>query len=74
MFPEWPGNEDAKHHDFKAGFDGDESKRFTDDFTVYLPPSFKEFMRDQNNWLRPSEYIREIIHEEETNRLKKERR
>ena len=76
-FPEWPGNEEAKTHDFTTGCDKNEEgevQPFTDDFEIHLPPSFKEFMRDKNNWLRPDEYIREVLAEQELQRLKTERK
>ena len=31
-------------------------------------------MRDKNNWLRPDEYIREVLAEQELTRLKTERK
>lgn len=45
-----------------------------DETKLYLPPSFKEFMKDQSHWLRPSEYIREVIAEAEQKALKSERK
>ena len=58
------GNEEAKNHDFslKKHDDGSDA-HFEDKTKIYLPPSFKEFMRDTNIWLRPDAYIREIIYE-----------
>jgi len=74
-FPEWPGNEEAKNHDFSSGCekreDG-EMSQFTDKTVIHLPPSFQEFMRDKNNWLRPDQYLREILAEQEHQRLKAE--
>ena len=63
-FPEWPGNEEAKNYDFslKKHDDGSDAN-FEDKTKMFLPPSFKEFMRDTNNWLRPEEYIREILYD-----------
>ena len=75
-FPEWPGNEEARQHDFTAkqyavGRDG----LFEDPSKIYLPPSFHEFMRGPEEiWLRPDEYIREIIHVQELDKLKAEKR
>lgn len=47
---------------------------FTDETKFYLPPSFKEFMKDQCNWLRPEAYIREVVGEEQLKALKAERK
>ena len=75
-FPEWPGNDAANAHDFnqkppvEEGSDG----FFTDKTKIYLPPSFKDHMRDTEYWLRPSEYIREILYEQEMDKLKAERK
>ena len=76
-FPEWPGNDEAKNHDFNSGCeknaDGD-IVAFTDDTQIFLPPSFKEFMRDKNIWLRPEEYLREVLCEQEIEKLKAEKK
>jgi len=50
MFPEWPGNEDAKTHDYTSGCKKTEEGElipFEDQSTevIALPPSFKEFVR-----------------------------
>ena len=48
-FPEWPGNDEAKGHDFTAGCEKNEEGEiipWTDETQIYLPPSFAEFMRD----------------------------
>lgn len=75
QFPEWPGNDEAKAHDFSCKKDANDNEiLYEDNFKFYLPPSFKEFMRDEDIWLRPDAYIREIIHEQETDRLKAEKR
>jgi hypothetical protein len=34
---------------------------FTDETKIFLPPSFKEFMKEDNIWLRPDAYIREVL-------------
>lgn len=47
---------------------------FVDNSQIYLPPSFSEFMRDSDIWIRPDAYIREIIHENEMEKLKAEKR
>jgi len=76
-FPEWPGNEEAKNYDFTTGCEKTESGDivpFTDETPISLPPSFHEFMRDKNHWLRPDEYLREILAEQELTRLKNERK
>ena len=76
-FPEWPGNEEAKAHDFATGCaknDDGEAQPFRDETEIFLPPSFKEFMRDKSNWLRPGEYLREILADQELTRLKAERK
>ena len=57
-FPEWPGNEEAKAHDFTTGCEKTEDGEvlpFKDDTDICLPPSFAEFMRDKDHWLRPGE-------------------
>lgn len=77
QFPEWPGNEDAKAHDFTTGCTQNsegQTESFKDETVLHLPPSFKEFMRDQDNWLRPHEYLREILAEQEHERLKAEKK
>jgi hypothetical protein len=72
QFPEWPGNEAANLHDFslkpthQEGSDG----FFIDKTKIYLPPSFKDHMRDTEFWLRPSEYIQEILYDQEMDKLK----
>ena len=76
-FPEWPGNDEAKGHDFESGCEKTEEGKtvpFVDETEIFLPPSFKEFMRDKSNWLRPDEYLREILGEQELTRLKAERK
>jgi len=76
-FPEWPGNEAASAHDFShkphATDDGSDGY-FIDKTKIYLPPSFKDHMRETEFWLRPSDYIREILYEQEINKLKAERK
>ena len=77
QFPEWPGNEDAKTHDFTTGCTTNaegQAEPFVDETACHLPPSFKEFMRDQENWLRPVDYLREILAEQEHERLKAEKK
>lgn len=76
-FPEWPGNEEAKAHDFTTGCEKTEDGEvlpFKDDTDICLPPSFAEFMRDKDHWLRPGEYLREVLAERELTRLKAERK
>ena len=74
-FPEWPGNDEAKQHDFSCKKDAeDKDVIFEDSTQFFLPPSFKEFMRNEEIWLRPETYIREIIHEQEMDKLKAEKR
>jgi hypothetical protein len=72
VLPEWPGNEEARNHDFKAGFEQDENgvwTKFSEPEPVngvgviHLPPSFHDLMKGEENWLRPEEYIREILYE-----------
>ena len=77
LFPEWPGNDQANTHDYNQGCTKDENgeiQPFLDETKLYLPPSFKEFMKDQSYWLRPSDYIREVIAEAEQKALKSERK
>ena len=47
---------------------------YEDKTKIYLPPSFKDHMRDTSYYLRPQEYIREILYEQEMDRLKTERK
>lgn len=56
MLPEWPGNEEARAHDFKAGFEQDENgewQKFTEPEPVngvnqlHLPPSFQDFTKGE---------------------------
>ena len=66
QFPEWPGNEEAKNHDYTSGCttnEQGEQEPFKDEQPFFMPPSFKEFMRDEEHWLRPSEYLREVLAE-----------
>jgi hypothetical protein len=83
VLPEWPGNEEAKTHDFKAGFEQVEEGVWTkfeaplsveDQPQFYFPPSFKYYLKDDAQWMRPEEYIREILYEEEVQRRKREKR
>jgi hypothetical protein len=74
-FPEWPGNDEAKQHDFSCKKDANDKEiLFEDPTQIYLPPSFKEFMRQEHIWLRPEAYIREILHESQLDSLKAEKR
>ena len=76
-FPEWPGNEEAKNHDFSTGCEKTEEGEtipYKDETEIFLPPSFKEFMRGEEHWLRPDEYLREVLAEQELTRLKAERK
>lgn len=40
-----------------------EDKLFSDDYKFFLPPSFHEFERRKIKWLRPKEYLYEIMAE-----------
>ena len=49
-FPEWANNEDAKNHDFAHGIHKNEDGsfiKFEDNAPIYLPPSFKEFEKNE---------------------------
>ena len=77
QFPEWPGNEEAKTHDFTTGCTTNaegQAEPYKDETALHLPPSFKEFMRDQDHWLRPQDYLREVLAEQEHERLKAEKK
>lgn len=84
MLPEWPGNEAANAHDFKAGFEQDEHgawQKYTEPApnaegvgAIHLPPSFEYFTKGAAKWLRPEEYIREIIYEKEVQRRRQEKK
>ena len=41
---------------------------------IHLPPSFHEFEKQEIQWLRPEEYLREIAYENEAQRRKMERK
>ena len=83
MWPIWPGNEEAKAHDFKAGFEEDEEGNWTK-FTevepkdgvgeVHLPPSFEYFTKGKPVWMRPNEYIKEIMYEKEVQKRRMEKK
>ena len=83
MLPEWPGNDEAKTHDFKAGFEEDENgnwQKFTEPEPVegvgeyHLPPSFDYFTKGEAQWLRPQEYIRDILYEKEVEKRRQEKK
>jgi hypothetical protein len=83
MLPEWPGNEEARAHDFKAGFEQDDAgvwSKFTEPEPtggvgeLCLPPSFKDFCKAGATWLRPEEYIKEIMYEKEVQRRRQEKK
>ena len=83
MLPEWPGNEEARAHDFKSGFEQDESGewgKFTEKEPVegvgelHLPPSFSDFTKGEAVWLRPPEYIKEIMYEKEVQKRRQEKK
>lgn len=83
MLPVWPGNEEAKAHDFKAGFTEDDEGNWTK-FTepepvdgvgeLYLPPSFDYFTKGEATWLRPNEYIKEIMYDKEVQKRRMEKK
>lgn len=83
VLPEWPGNEAAAAHDFKAGFEHHEDgtwSKFTEPEPInnvgkiHLPPSFGYFIKDEPMWLRPDDYIREIMFEKEVLRRRQEKK
>ena len=83
VLPEWPGNEEAKAHDFKAGVEQDEEgnwPRFTEQEPTegvgeyHLPPSFEYFTKGEAAWLRPEEYIKEIMYEKEVQARRQEKK
>jgi hypothetical protein len=83
MLPEWPGNEAALGHDFKAGFEQSEDghwSKFTEPEAVKgvgelnLPPSFNDFTKSAPVWMRPEEYIKEIMFEKEVYRRRQEKK
>ena len=51
-----------------------DEKLFTDDHWFYLPSSFHEFERKKIKWLRPKDYLYEIIYEKEAKKHKEERK
>jgi hypothetical protein len=83
MLPVWPGNEEAKNHDFKAGFTEDDEGNWTK-FTepepvdgvgeLHLPPSFDYFTKGEATWLRPHEYIKEIMYDKEVQKRRMEKK
>jgi len=83
VLPEWPGNDEAKAHDFKAGFEQDENgtvQKFTEPEPVdgvgqlHLPPSFNDFTKGEPVWMRPEEYIKEIMYEKEVQKRRQEKK
>lgn len=83
MLPVWPGNEEARAHDFKAGFEQDEDgvwSKFTEPEPVdgvgelFLPPSFNYYTKSQPVWLRPDDYIKEIMYEKEVQKRRMEKK
>ena len=65
MFPDWPGDEAAREHDFAPKDEEGKDIEFTDETVITLPPSFHEFERDDIQWLRPHEFLREVAIERE---------
>ena len=39
-----------------------------------MPPSFKDFCKGQAVWLRPEEYIKEIMYEKEVQKRRQEKK
>ena len=83
MLPEWPGNDEAKNHDFKQGFEQDADGnwiKYTEPEPIdgvgayHLPPSFADHCKGEPNWMRPEEYIREILYEQEVQKRRKEKK
>ena len=83
VLPEWPGNDEAKTHDFTAGAEKDEEgnwKKYTEPApqdgvgAYHFPPSFKYYTKEDAQWKRPEEYIREILYENEVQRKRREKR
>ena len=83
MLPEWPGNEAALANDFKAGFEQGEDgqwSKYTEPEAVNgvgelnLPPSFTDFTKGAPIWMRPEEYIKEIMYEKEVHRRRQEKK
>ena len=74
MFPDWPGDEAAREHDFAPKDEEGKDIEFTDETSIYLPPSFHEFEKDDIQWLRPREFLREVAIERELLRMKDEGR
>jgi hypothetical protein len=79
QFAEWPGNEEALKHDFTTGCSKNEEGEFLPyedkTCTLHLPPSFNSFIGNgELNMLRPEAYIREVLYDDERERLKKEKR
>lgn len=67
MFKEWPGNDEAKAHDFEAEAQKDDEGLvvpFEDDWEMHLPPSFKEFEKEPK-FLRPKEYLEQLAYDTE---------
>lgn len=49
-------------------------QKFTDHSNINLPPSFKEFEKNEIIWLRPEEYLREIAYETEVSKRRQEKK
>lgn len=76
-FPEWNSNEEAKNHDFMSAIQKAEDGsiiKFEDKTSIYLPPSYHEYEKNQILWLRPEEYLREIAYDNETAKRRQEKK
>jgi hypothetical protein len=79
QFAEWPGNDEALKHDFTTGCEKGEEGEFLPfedkNCVLHLPPSFNSFIgKGPLNMMRPDAYIREVLYDDEKDRLKKEKR
>ena len=74
---EWPGNDEAKNNDFtKDAHKGDDGgyTKYVDNTPMHLPPSYQEFEKNEIQWLRPDEYLKEISFEHEQSKRRLERK
>lgn len=74
VFPDWPGDEAAREHDFSLKDEEGNDVEYEDETPISLPPSFQEFEKDEIQWLRPRDFLREVAIERELQRMKDEGR
>lgn len=48
--------------------------KFEDNTPIYLPPSYKDFEKNEILWVRPEEYLREIAFDNEMVKRRQEKK